>query len=329
MSRTQIDSSLVPAAATASANATIGLNNLKENFVDNGGMEVWQRGISFVNPSASAYTSDRWQMNHNGIPVLTVTKETTITDGSPSSFKWNMTGVGGGTVFRMRSTIEAASLAGRTVTVSARVRVDSGGGGYVFIDLNDVNGQTPFVPANATTLSGAATWETIYVTRTLGSNVTNLNVEFNFNNVAGVCYIDNVMGVIGSTPVSFVPDVPQVELARCQRYFWRVGQINGIPEVGTVVGLGHATSTTSAYGYIYPQVTMRIAPSVTFVSPTLMQLHNAAGGNITTSAVTATYTDPRVVVWTATVGSGLVAGNVTALETQNASAAPIDISADF
>lgn len=329
MSRTQIDSSLVPAAATANTNANICLANIQENFIDNGGMEVWQRGTSFTNPISGTYQADRWQMNNNGNTAsFIISKETTITDGSPSSYKWALTSVGSTTVFGMRQSIEAAALAGRTVTVSVRVRVDSGGAGFVAINLNDVNGQTPFVAANATTLNNG-TWETISVTRTLGTNVTTLNLGFNMNNTPGVCYIDNIMGTISSTPVSYVPIVAQVELARCQRFFVRAGQVNGVPEVGTVFSLGHCTSTTSAYGYIYPPVTMRIAPSVTFVSPSLMQVHNAAGGNIGVSTITSNYASPRVIQWVATVGSGLVAGNVTALETQNASAAPIDISADF
>lgn len=295
---------------------------ISSNQVVNGGMEVWQRGNSFVNPGASAYTTDRWQMNHNGTPVLTVTKETSITDGSPSSFKWNMSGVGTGTVFRMRQTVEQANqLAGKTVTFTARVRVDSGGGGYVFVDMNDNNGSTPFNAWNATTLSGAATWETIYVTRTLASNVTTLNVQFNFNNTPGVCYIDNVTLVVGSQPMSYVPMQPQQELALCQRYFQVLGG-----SVNTYIGVGQADTTTHVGSSMVLPVWMRTTPTITINTPTGILLSSASGANIAVTTATGSSVSSHNLSLSMNVASGLTVGQASAVNLQTAT---VYISADY
>jgi len=314
---TTIDTSLTPIAA-------MGYQNIP-NILDNGGCEIFQRGTS-NNPIEGQYTvADRWKVtSFNGTGTFTASKETGAGnfDSGTSSLKLNLTATGSATLFDLGNYVENfASYRGKTISVYARVKSNVA----TVLRISDGISVTTIA-----THTGSGNFETLQGTFVVSSIASELQVLFrNSASAIFTTYVDSVMLVLGSTPVPFVPTNPQVDLARCQRYFWRVGQANGVALVGTVYGLGHATSSTSAYGYLYPPVTMRVAPTVTFVSPTLMQLHNAAGGNISTTAVISSYQAPGVVVWTATVSSGLVAGNVTALETQNASAAPIDVSADL
>jgi len=185
------------------------------NIMENGGLEIWQRGTTFTNPTSGTYTADRWQFSSNGVPALTISKETTITDNSPSSLKWNLTSVGTGTVFNLLYKFEASQYVGQTVSLKGRIRVDSGGGGFVQMNFSDAAGTS----ASVGTLQSTGVWETISLSRVVGAGTSTMTINMNINNVAGVAYFDNFMLVVGNQPVDYVPMNPQVELARCQRYY--------------------------------------------------------------------------------------------------------------
>ena len=72
-----------------------------------------------------------------------------------------------------------------------------------------------------------------------------------------------------------------------------------------------ATSTTSANGAVRLRVVKSITPTVTTVSPSSFACQGGPGGANVISAITNSGTSPYAVGMTATVPSGLVAGNAT------------------
>lgn len=328
---TTIDSAMLTIGSTALAfvPSDNGLDKLKgfnplagaRNLLTNGGAEIWQRGTSFTNPIAGTYAADGWQNSNNGNTAsFIVSKETTITDGSPSSLKWALTATGGTTVFAMRMYIEAAQYIGQTVTLRARVRVDSGGSGFVNVNLNDNGGSTATV---GSLQSGAATWETLIVQKTVAAGTTSMFITIGFNNVAGVAYLDNFMLVVGNQPIPFVPMHPQEDLARCQRYFQILGGV-----ANKTIGAGQAYSTVNAE---IPQkfiVTMRTTPTVTINNATNFSMTKADATLQACTSFSASQLTPESFVLETIVASGLVAGNATQMLCQNTNAT-IFVSADF
>lgn len=49
-----------------------------ENPIINGGMDIWQRGTSFVSVAAAAYTADRWQYDKVGAMVHDISRSTDV-----------------------------------------------------------------------------------------------------------------------------------------------------------------------------------------------------------------------------------------------------------
>lgn len=287
---TTLDPSLTPIAS-------IGYQNIN-NILINGGMEIWQRNSTFTNPVSGAYTADRWECNNNGNTAsFTISKETTITDGSPVSLKWNLTATGGTTVFAIRSPLEGAQYAGLVLTARVRVRVDSGGSGFAQIALSDNSGSTS---GNSTTTSGASTWETLTVTRTISSTSTQVNFQVNFNNAAGTAYVDNAMLVIGSVAVPYVPVTPAQELANCQRYYEKSYLPDVYPGANTTVNVVMTTAagnTGSFSAMMSFKVTKRTNPTVTLYTTggTSGQMGWSTAGNAGTNRVTTVSTSGAVV----------------------------------
>jgi hypothetical protein len=283
------------------------------NIMDNGGFEIWQRGTSFTG-AAQTYTADRWLYSSNGVPTLAITKETTVTDGSPSALKWNLTSVGSGTVFRMLYRFESAQYAGKTLSLKARIRVDSGGGGFVQITMTDGVGGSI---AQNTLKSGAGVYETVTCSLAFGATSTTGQLQLDFNNVPGVAYLDNFMLVLGNQAVDYVPMNPQVELARCQRYFYATPAITNV-----FICHGQCQNTTTASYILRFPVPMRVGPTLTVNNTANFSTWNAGGSNIALTALTnaGAAANSDTYFLQSSVASGLVAGNVTSLLTTNANA---------
>lgn len=227
MSRTIIDPSLTPTVA-------IGYQNVP-NIVVNGGFEVWQRGNTFNNVANGTFVSDHWKHDHSS-SVLTcnITRETTIKDGGSASLKMDVTAVTSGTQCTVYQYVEnVTQLSGKTISVSARVRTNVGN--KIRLELSDATSAS-----YSAYHSGSGQFETLTVTRTMGTttSIGDIHTGCGFNSdtvVVSTTYIDSFMMVIGGTAVNYVPDDPEIELARCQRYF----------EKSYAQGTAPGTATTS------------------------------------------------------------------------------------
>lgn len=251
MSRTQIDSSLVPSALSSSQNIN--------NILINGGMEFWQRGTSFSSPADSTVQADRWTHYQNGSPTYTVTQENGAgnVDSGQYSFKLNITAVGGSTSFQYRQYVEDYfPYLGKSVSLSMRIKSNAA------IKIAIYDGIT-FTTSNAH--SGGGSFETLSVTATVSSSANQLSAIFGFGtNATGTplvstSYIDAGMMVNGSVALSFVAKNYEDELAQCMRYF-QTAKFDG----NRINPLWYQNPNDYFYYCIYFLVPMRAIPTMTF-----------------------------------------------------------------
>jgi hypothetical protein len=190
---------------------------LQTNLVDNGGFEVWQRGTTFSSPASNVFTADRWKMLENGAPTFTITQESTTIDSGVFSLKLNTTAVGGATQLAIRQVLEnGQSYTGRPLSFSCRVKCSAIG--ICTIAIADDNGPT------VSTANVSTNWETLTVKLINTTVSSTLNVYVGFIPggtlpTVSTIFIDSAMLVYGTNPATFVPTIPELDLARCQRFY--------------------------------------------------------------------------------------------------------------
>lgn len=311
---TTIDSSLVPSA--------------QNNILDNGGFEIWQRGTSF-GTLLNAYCADRWNFSTNGGGTWTITQENSVVDSGNFSLKWNVTAVNtpneNGLFLQFIENYKA--YANKTLTLSVRVWANAAN--CIRLVIGDGNGS-----ATSTFHPGDSSWHTLTCTYAMSSNPSILEVGMGVVSSGGnmqvhTSYYDSAVLVLGPNPATFTPANPQVDLARCQRFFQRIGT------AGTTAGENFATGfvyTNTFATFVMPYlVTMRAAPTVTFgpTNPGSFQVNGVGGGNVAVTNISTVGVYINRFSFTITVSSGLVAGNATVFQGLNNQPAFIDLSADL
>lgn len=296
---------------------TISYQNIV-NIIDNGGFDNWQRGTTFTNP-ASVYTADRWFVaNAGGAATSTITKETSVTDNTAAALKWNITSnAGNGQAYLLQYIEDFKAYRGKTLTVTIRSQQSVSG----FL-LGIYDGVT----ATTTPLGSNGGYTTYSLTVTISSSCSTLFIFWGNNGTpipVGTFYLDSVMLSIGSSIVPFVPTNPQVDLARCQRYFQVIG--GGV----TYLATGQNESTTRTDFAIPLIVQMRIPPTITVNNPTNFSVSQAGGGLVACTVVSSSAQTVTNSIYTQTqVASGLIAGNAANFFCNNANAT-IFLSADL
>jgi hypothetical protein len=296
-----------------------------KNRIINGAMVIDQRNAgASVTPTNQQYGVDRWQYSLSQASKLTAQQSTTAPVGFTQSnliTSSSAYAVGASEVFLFRQKVEGYNVAdlgwgtvnAKTVTVSFWVRSSLTGtfGGAVRNENQDRS--FPF----SYTISTANTFEYKSVTiagDTSGTWVrTNgTGIELNFSvgsgstvsNTAGSWYAGSFTSVTGATSVvgtsgaTFYITGVQLEkgtqatefdyrdfgreLALCQRYYFKMQATS----VNAFFGVGFCDSTTSAYGYTYFPVPMRIAPSALEQNGTAADYQvNKSAANIVCNAV--------------------------------------------
>ncbi len=310
----------------ASGTAAVNFNQLQNdslNILDNGGFEIWQRGVTFTAPATLAYTSDRWQVSTDEATNVTITKETTTIDSiGLASMKVVVTSAGASHFYRIRQLVENyADYRGKTVTLSVRVNTNVASAIKVAI------GDDSAIQARSSYHTGGGGWETLSVSYTFGASIAQVTLFVGMidsgDKKNGTYYWDSAMLTLGSEAVAFVPTNPQVDLARCMRFAQLIGGTVGYIATGQ-----NGSTTTSVIPYVYP-VPMRTAPSFTVSNATNFQVTNVSGSVVSCTAVaqgsTATATSVAIL---ATVASGLLTGGCALFYGSNANAS-ILLSADL
>jgi hypothetical protein len=186
-------------------------------------------------------------------------------------------------------------------------------------DQNIFSGYTGTVTTNVVTATLTTSWQRFSGSTTIGATATQIATDFLFVPVgtAGTNDYYEVTGVqldVGSVALPFrtYAATIQGELAACQRYYYRITSSTGF----SPVALGQNYSTTAASVSVPFPVQMRVVPTVLDTTGTAANyvLTTAAFGTGSNSILPTQYNaTTQSAMITATVASGLVAGNATHL----------------
>ena len=184
------------------------------NLAINGGMEIWNRGDSFSNPVAGAFTADRWQIDKGTTSVnasMDVSRNSLNADSIGTyCLDMNITSIGTGaqSLSIVQFVPNYLDFKGKTVTVTMRVKTTLTG---IHIELYDGIGG---VVTSSPNHSGGGAYETLTVTRTLNVAATSFRIYVGLPSQAptqtGHIYVDNVMAVGGTSASAFNPEDPTI-----------------------------------------------------------------------------------------------------------------------
>jgi hypothetical protein len=301
-------------------------NSAGKNAIINGGMDIWQRGTSFIGTGAN-YAADRWLQFRSGFAAgQTVTRQLTNDTTNLPTITYAMqvardsgnTGTGGLIVETALENIDSRRFIGQPVTFSFYAKCGanfSAASSTIAAQLCTGTGTDQQVSA-FTGLSAAinaapvltTTWQRFTYTTTLSTTMTQLGVRFIFTPVGTAGAADNfqftgVQVEYGSTVSPFMRNgaTIQGELAACQRYFFKS---NAQEAFGT------AQSATQAEYVLRLPVTMRTTPTITI--PATYSFDAFGLGTKTGTSNTSAILQPNALDFYTSGSSGLTVGTRTA-----------------
>jgi hypothetical protein len=330
--------------------------NALANPIINGGMDNWQRGTSFslAASTGTTYVADRWATGTGANQACTISRQATgDTTNLPNiqyalRFQRNsgQTGTGGMSISTSLETVNTIPFAGKTVTMSfyARKGADYASGTFTAFLITgtgtDQNRQSGGYTGDNTSISAAfsssltTTWQRFVVTGTIPATATEMSpyLFFDFSGTAGAADYFEVTGFqidLGTYTASTAPafrrsgGTIQGELAACQRYYYRTS--------GTAayyaMAQGVSDDTTSAKALFQWPVTLRIASTdITYGNLYWEEYQGTASTNPTVTAGGASNNVTRLSL---TGMTGLTAGRVGYLFSNNSSTSYIAINAEL
>ena len=305
------------------------------NYIINGGMDISQRGTSFV-PTSGLYTLDRWFGQRYGSAGGTVSQvNTSDTTNLPQITKaMRIANNSGATavntlILNSLENSQTQQLIGQTVALSFYLRKGANYSGADFTvalaggtgtdqSLNSgFTGQTTLLTVTAVPTTS---WVRYQGTVTVGSTYTQLGLVITSKGTgtAGANDWAEITGVqleLGSVATTFqrAGATIQGELAACQRYYYR---LNSSGSGFKLIAAGQFYSSTKAYAPIPFPVQMRTSPTALDTTATASDyglLGAAAGTNTMSSLPTVQSYTTNTANIEGTIASGGVGGNGTIL----------------
>ena len=249
-----------------------------KNYLLNGSMEIWQRGTSGLVGATGAtvgYTADRWQ----GYRASYGTGMTSSRQTGPTGARYALrvqrdsgnTSLGSIAIYQTLETSQAVNLAGDQVTFSVYIRKGADLAGTFTMRIiygtgtderitTGFTGQTTLVSTSKTLTTG---WVRHTVSGTLPSTATEIAVGFQYVPTTATALTNDYFEFslaqleIGATASPFQMNSGSIagELMACQRYYQRLGVVNG-----NALAMGAGSGTTST-NFILPLTSaIRTAP---------------------------------------------------------------------
>jgi hypothetical protein len=239
---------------------------LSNNYIINGGFDIWQRGTS-LNTGAFTYRADRFLVDQN----VTSERSTDVPSGAGVGYSMQISAGAGAAGIRQAIELPGTSIAGefsndttwtisfyaksataRDLSVSASFRAGIVGTAAKTVMPSVVIGTTQ------------SSWARFSHTFTIPSgSISSANcLAFVINAAAGASsdvYFTGVQLEVGSVATPFRRNANSIqgELAACQRYYYRA--VAGVAY--GAFGLGFAASGTSVQVQTQYPVSMRTAPT--------------------------------------------------------------------
>jgi hypothetical protein len=281
----------VTGTVTGAGFATIPGAGSFKNAVINGGMDVWQRGVSLTpSPGTATYLADRWKTSFDGSGGSTTVAKTAVTFqslqdlGLTSSMSYNVaTTTTSGTFRQLQQQIESVrTFAGRQVTYSFWAWVTTGTiSATSFLVQNFGTGGSPSTgvnsSANASTVTTTPTKFSYQVAlgsingKSLGTNGNDM-LMFNMNLPTASTYQLFLTGVqielgAGTSDFAYRPYIQEFML--CQRYY----------QTGAVwFSTYQAAGTNFGQEVVFP-VAMFAAPTLALSAQNYTNASNATTSN--------------------------------------------------
>ena len=258
-----------------------------KNLIINGGMDFFQRGS--LATTTAGYGLDRWYQTSSGSGAnVTITQQTT---GVPSGSRYcaritTGASAGYGNQFQWIETSNVATLGGKTVTVSIKLRRNAAFAGTLSVvlaksatvDAGTINGGTWSNIAAATATNAqlptgttSADWYTVSFSADIPNDGTanSLQLSIQQSQVESSAYWEMAQCQLEegpvATPFSRAGGTIQGELAACQRYYFRS---TANAQYNPFGGFAYSESTSQCLTMFSLPVTMRVKPaSVDYFSP--------------------------------------------------------------
>ena len=289
------------------------------NAVINGSFNVWQRGTSF-NGSAPYYGADRWFFARPGaVAGSTLSRQASGLTGFTYCARMQRdsgnTNTSAVRIFQSLETINSLQFAGKQITVSFYVRsgANYSGGANTYLNVGSGTGTdqqlgntgyTGYALVGQLALTPTSSWTRYSVTGSVSSSATEVGFEISYTptGTAGSNDYIEITGVqleAGAVATPFEFEDAQVTLAKCQRYYFRVGGDSGYQRFGW----GTFTGTTSARCEMINPVTMRSLPS-SIESSTLALYDQSTLFAVTAFTLSSAGSGKNLTQFDATVASG-------------------------
>jgi hypothetical protein len=333
---------------------------LSPNAIINGAFEINQRNFSSTT-SSDVYHFDRWK--NIASDGTTTTSAQTFTPGAAPVAGYEAANycrivTTGQTLASAASRInqnieDVRTFAGQTVTLSFFAKAGTGtpkialefdqqfgvgGSTRVTTYAGQVTLSTSWTRYSVTVLIPSLSSKTVGSSSFLGTNFwvsagSDLNARTGSLGIQSNTF--DIWGVqleAGPTANVFRRNANslQGELAACQRYFYRATNTSENANSLEFVCIGQNYATTASVYMIRLPVEMRSSPTLAVSSTSHFVTSNSTFGNVTLSslALTTSGTTKRVARLDTSVASGLVAGNITFL-TSNNSSGTLDLNAEL
>lgn len=114
------------------------------NLLINGGMDIWQRGVSFALTALTTFASDRWNFVDDGIDAVVTKEETNVDIWQNKVFAKFKLGTTAASSFMSQKLEPNTILTGKEYTLSGKLRQfeGNGSGKVIEIILRTVEGET-------------------------------------------------------------------------------------------------------------------------------------------------------------------------------------------
>ena len=251
------------------------------NLIINGAMQVAQRGTSVSGQTSAEYqTVDRWRTNSSGGTYNQSQETVTLGDSTIGDFKYFLrheVTVGDdytGLLYRIE---DVQSVPQGTVTLSFYAKGTNPNSGHIEVlgrqEFGTGGSPSDDVKQAAQDVTLTSSWQRfeLQITipsisgKTLGTNNDSLyQLQFtqppdDDNSAAWTLDITGVQLEVGDTATPFEHRSFGDELLRCQRYFWKAARDSSGNDA--YVGMGFASTSSTALVFVQNPVTMRAAPT--------------------------------------------------------------------
>ena len=324
-----------------------------KNAIINGGFNIWQRGtsISLAASAGTTYIADRWCTSTGANQACTVSRQATGDTTNLPSIQYALryqrnsgqTGTAALSIISPMESVNSIPLAGKTVVFSFYARKGANFSATSSIleylvrtgtgtDQNPFSAYTGGVTTFTGTVTLTTTWQRFTATATIPATATEIAPQFYYTptGTAGAADYYEITGVqleLGSTATTFsrAGGTIQGELAACQRYYWRSGNIG---TAYSVYGQGICFSSTLTSALIVMPVTLRTFP----ISVDYSNLQFSDTTNVfvpTNISINASKSNYGVVVLDGGGLTGLTQFRVYELRNNNNAAGYLGISAEL